>query len=123
MKSSDTLYIAQTDIKDYFYSIGLPEELRPYFTFPQVDLKRVSPSDPRCLGVDGPVLIHPCMKVVPMGWNWAMYIAQRAHQHQAMLAAKVGVESVVVDGRPVPPLDVENHTLLIPYADNLNIVG
>ena len=104
MKAKDTLYIAQTDIKDYFYSIGLPEELRPYFTFPQVDLRKISPEDPRCIGVEGPVLIYPCMKVVPMGWNWAMYIAQRAHQHQAMLAAKVGVESVVVDGRPVPPL-------------------
>ena len=122
MKPNDTLYIAQTDIKDYFYSIGLPEELRPYFTFPQVDLKKICPEDPRCRGVEGPVLIQPCMKVVPMGWNWAMYIAQRAHQHQAMLAAKVGVESVVVDGRPVPPLDEKNHTLLIPYADNLNIV-
>ena len=123
MKPNDTLYIAQTDIKDYFYSIGLPEGLRPYFTFPQVDLKKIFPEDPRCRGVEGPVLIHPCMKVVPMGWNWAMYIAQPAHQHQAMLAAKVGVESVVVDGRPVPPLDEKNHTLLIPYADNLNIVS
>ena len=52
-----------------------------------------------------------------------MYIAERAHQHQAMVAAKVSMERVVFDGRPVLPLDDRNSTLLIPYADNLNIVG
>ena len=30
-------------------------------------------------------MLHPAMKVVPMGWNWAMFIAQRVHQHQSML--------------------------------------
>lgn len=40
-----------------------------------------------------------------------------------MLAAQVGVERVVVDGRPVPRLDRSTPTLLVPYADNLNIVG
>ncbi|CAK8996987.1 unnamed protein product, partial [Durusdinium trenchii] len=123
MSDEDTLYIAQTDIKDYFYSIGLPVGLRPYFAFPQVDLHAIAPDHPLCRQASGPLIVFPRMKVVPMDWNWAMYIAQRAHQYQAMLAAQVGVERVVVDGRPVPRLDRSTPTLLVPYADNLNIVG
>lgn len=118
-----TLYVAQTDIKDFFYAIGLPEALRPFFAFPQVDLRKIAPLHPRCADACGPVLVYPAMKVVPMGRNWAMYLAQRAHQRQAMIAAQVGPDRIVVDGKPVPRLSSQNPVLLVPYADNLNIVG
>ena len=123
MDSKDTMYIAQSDIRDSFYSIGLPQELRGYFCFPQVDLRQCVPDHPLCQSTAGPVLMFPAMRVVPMGWNWAMYVAQRIHQHQAMIAAGFGMESIVVDGRPVHPLNDQHPTLLVPYADNLNIVG
>ena len=56
-----------------------------------------------------------------MGWNWAMFIAQRVHQHQSMLAANLPMSRVLVDGRPSPALT--EGVALVPYADNLNIVG
>eukprot|EP00435_Cladocopium_sp_Y103_P026023 s1915_g6.t1 len=116
------LFIAQIDIRDYFYSIGMPVGLRPYFALPKIDLKIVVPDHPLCLAHDGPSLfLHPALKVVPMGWNWAMFIAQRVHQHQSMLAAGLAMERVLVDGRPSP--DLAKGIALVPYADNLNIVG
>ena len=30
----ESLYIAQSDIKDYFYSLGLPEDLQAFFSLP-----------------------------------------------------------------------------------------
>ena len=42
------MFIAQTDVKDYFYSIGMPRELRPFFALPAVDLRRVIPNHPLC---------------------------------------------------------------------------
>ena len=123
MGPEDQLYVAQSDIRDYFYSIGMPEELRSYFCLPQVDLRLVAPEHPLCLCSVGAVLIYPVMKVVPMGWNWAMYLAQRIHTYQSMLAAQVGVDRVVVDSRPVPKLNQDIPFLLVPYADNLNILG
>lgn len=56
-----------------------------------------------------------------MGWSWAMFIAQRVHQHQAMIAAEVDSSRVLVDGRPAPALS--DGPVLVPYADNLNIIG
>ena len=116
-----SLFTAQSDIRDYFYSIGMPECLRKYFCLPQVDLRSISPDHPMCAGAQNPVLMFPTMKVVPMGWSWAMYIAQRVHQCQAMTAGGVPIERVLVDGRPAPPLG--DDPILVPYADNLNIVG
>ena len=36
----DEMYIAQTDIRDYFYAIGLPVYLRFFLHFPELTLKR-----------------------------------------------------------------------------------
>ena len=121
--AEETIYIAMSDIKDYFYSIGLPVELRKYFCLPQVDLRKIDPDHLRCRDHGSPVLTYPAMKVVPMGWNWAMFIAQRVHQHQAMLAAEVDMSRVLVDGRPAPSLDQAGPPILVSYADNLNIIG
>ena len=62
------------------------------------------------------------MKVVPMGWSWAMFFAQRIHQHQVMIGAGISHEQVLVDGRPPPMLD-DGKSIVIPYADNLNVIG
>lgn len=123
LSSDDTMYIAQTDIKDYFYSIGLPVELRPYFALPPVDLQEIFPKNDKIFGNFGnqSCRVYPTLVVVPMGWNWAMFISQRIHQYQAMVAAQVGIERCLVDGRPSPNLD--SGPVLIPYADNLNIIG
>lgn len=52
-----------------------------------------------------------------------MFVAQRVHQHQAMLAAEVGMTRVLVDARPPPPLSRAEKPILVPYADNLSVIG
>ena len=51
-----------------------------------------------------------------------MWIAQCIHQHQAAVALNCSPSQVLVDGRPPPALQADT-ALLIPYADNLNVVG
>ena len=70
-----TLFTAQSDVKDYFYSIGLPEGLRGYFCLPAVSCSQLRL--PTTALPDGAEQVFPCMKVVPMGWSRAMWIAQR----------------------------------------------
>ena len=87
-----------------------------------IDLKKILPQHPLCLKHQGDSLfLHPVLTVVPMGWSWAMFIAQRVHQHHAMIAAEVDSSRVLVDGRPAPALS--DGPVLVPYADNLNIIG
>lgn len=56
--------------------------------------------------------VYPRLRAVPMGWNWAMWINQRAHQHVALHGR----------GRPCPDLS-DGKVILVPYADNLNVAG
>ena len=100
----EQMHIAQTDIRDYFYSIGMSPNLRKFFGLPKVDLKAI-PSHALCAGsAENHLWVHPILIVIPMGWSWAMFVAQRVHQHQSMLAAEVPMSRVLVDGRPAPPL-------------------
>ena len=97
----ETMYIAQSDVKDYFYSIGLPSGLRRFFCLPPVRGSQVDFVIPGFEGFDGD--IYPRLKVVPMGWSWAMWIAQRIHQYQAALAVGCSPAQVLADGRPRRP--------------------
>ena len=125
----EKVYTAQSDIKDYFYSIGLPEYLYNFFCLPAIRpslLRRLAQQhglvidELQGLGDEEP--IYPQMKVVPMGWSWAMYFAQRIRQHQVMLGTGAKPEQVLADGRPAPSLS-QGVPLLVPYADNLNVIG
>ena len=127
-EAGQILFTAQSDVKDYFYSIGLPEGLRKFFCLPPVPAAQFSKFlrggalDPCCLPPGDANQVFPALKVVPMGWSWAMRVAQRIHQHQAELALNIGPEQVLVDGRPPPSLQ-SGLPVLIPYADNMNICG
>ncbi|CAE8608177.1 unnamed protein product [Polarella glacialis] len=123
--AGETLYVAQSDIKDYFYSLSLPEELREYFGLPAIPTRFLQEwGIPFEHGgsCDNEGFVCPIMTVVPMGWSWAMWIAQRAHQHQAMLGSQVPFSHIIVDGAPVPDLS-DGSPVLLPYADNLNVAG
>ena len=117
----EQLYVAQSDVRDYFYSIGLPPGLRGYFALPPIAAHMLPPGLVDPSEVEGG-MTHPRMKVVPMGWSWAMWIAQRIHQHQAALAVDCSPDQVLVDGRPPPDLQAGS-PVMIPYADNLNVCG
>ena len=115
------MYTAQSDVKDYFYSIGLPEGLRGYFCMPPIPLDEAKRFSRQSFS-DDVENVYPSMRVVPMGWSWAMWVAQRIHQHQACVALDISPSQVLVDGRPPPPLS-SGEPVVIPYADNLNVCG
>lgn len=122
ISSEATLFCAQSDIKDYFYSIGLPEYLHSYFCLPPIRPSFLRDQIPELQGMSDHIDIFPQMRVVPMGWNWAMYFAQRIHQHQVMIGANLQVTQILADGRPPPDLS-SGQTIVVPYADNLNVLG
>ena len=94
----EKLYVAQSDIKDYFYSLQLPKNLRQMFCTPPIagsllEHWKVSVDQGGSLGRDG--WIHPMLRVVPMGWSWAMWLLQRAHQFQSQIGAGVSQDRVL----------------------------
>lgn len=125
LQENDTLYVAQSDIKDYFYSLALPDSLRPLFCLPPIPFALLDdwqvPSTLRsATAADG--WIRPRLRVVPMGWSWAMWLSQRVHTHICLESTKLGFDRLLVDGNPCPDLAC-GEVALLPCADNLNVLG
>jgi hypothetical protein len=69
-----TLYVAKTDIDNFYHRLIMPEWLWPYFALP--------PLSSATLGFPGPDhLVYPCCRTLPMGWTHSVFIAQAAHEH------------------------------------------
>ena len=123
LEPNDSLFISQSDVKDYFYSLELPAELRDLFCLPAVH-----PSVLQELGIDSSGLCdqqgwtYPRLRAVPMGWNWATWLSQRVHQFLSLEASGLSEDRLLVEGRACPDLS-DGCPALIVYADNLNVFG
>eukprot|EP00959_Pyramimonas_sp_CCMP1952_P409669 8585644-Pyramimonas_sp.AAC.1 len=60
------------------------------------------------------------MAVVPMGWSWAMWVAQRVVYHQSVCSRAVPVDRILSDERPAPDMS-DGWPALLAYADNINV--
>ena len=63
------LYVAKSDLSDYFYRFRIPQWMEKYFALPAID--------PIELGLEqryGDVRIYPCLTVLAMGWSHSVYL-------------------------------------------------
>ena len=120
--ADQSLYIAQSDLKDYFCSLALPEDLRDLFCLLAVSRKLLMQAGIEEQRLPERGMLYGAFCVIPMGWSWVMWIAQRVHQHQAMIASGLSIDRIIFDGRPPPPL-ASGEPALLPYADNSNVIG
>ena len=121
------MFVAQEDVKDYFYRLAISRELGEYFAFPKICVERLSqelgytPSELLKGDVNPDAPIHPFMCVLPMGFSWAFHLAHQVHCHLSRLALP-GIP-LLRDREPLPRIgrqtgDTENAMLV--YADNNN---
>ena len=122
----DSAFIAQDDVKDFFFRIGVEDDLSEWFGLPEVsieDLCRVYISDgleipDEIAALRGtPGSVHPALVVLPMGWSWSFHLAQCVHEHLASVALPKADR--LVDRRPVPDLATGRSCLML-CADNGN---
>eukprot|EP00971_Amphidinium_carterae_P170959 3388019-Amphidinium_carterae.1 len=57
-----------------------------------------------------------------MGWTWAAYYAHRAHMHQ-LKTALTGFNVQFLDGTAPPKHLVKETVAVLPYIDNLTVLG
>ncbi|OLQ05790.1 hypothetical protein AK812_SmicGene10971 [Symbiodinium microadriaticum] len=112
------LTICTADLKDAFYHLSLPEELRTYFTLAPIDGKFLSVKEVGGQRVKPGVMYYPRLAVVPMGWSWALYICQTLHEN-LVAQAGLGDDIRLRDKRPCPTSGYV-HT---EYVDNLVLIG
>ena len=123
-QDGQTLFCAQSDIKDYFYSLALPLTLRSLFCLPPVDFDllqdwEVSSTLRPSGSVEG--WTWPRLRVIPMGWFWALWISQRVHSRLCLQAT--GLSRFLVEGAASPRFGLRLGCSTAIYADNLNVLG
>jgi integrase len=106
-----TVYVAKTDISDFYHRLLLPEWLIPYFALPGVKAGKVGMG--ATYGED--TLIYPCCTTLPMGWSHSPYIAQAAHEN--LLDTETSMQPV--DRMGGPDVDMRlNRTMHGIYIDD-----
>ena len=77
-KADDPLLLAQTDVKNAFYRIGVPAGLEECFLLPQVKSSMLTE-----LGIELPsdlaagAFVSPALTVLAMGFSWSLCFCQR----------------------------------------------
>jgi hypothetical protein len=79
-----TVFVAKSDLSDYYHTLLLPSWLRPYLALPAVRA-----GDVGLASVYGDRWVFPMCVSVPMGWSWAVYLAQRAHVNLILRATSL----------------------------------
>eukprot|EP00959_Pyramimonas_sp_CCMP1952_P076201 1592171-Pyramimonas_sp.AAC.1 len=114
-------YFAGVDVQNAFYQHKLPAYLRPLFCLPaatagelgisKLDGRRAAPW----------TRLRPQLAAAPMGWNWALHFAQRAHERALDQRPALRPEPRAVDFEPpASPLSEPAHSL---YVDNALVAG
>ncbi len=122
----------EADVSDCFYRFSL-DELAHYFGINHpLEAKQWKHLGVDCTSVFDPVVGHyvtttddqilfPCFKVVPMGWSWALFLANEAVLNIASRGS-VWAEGILREKKVTPQLD-EYRSLLGVYVDNITVIG
>ncbi|CAE7560259.1 UPF1 [Symbiodinium sp. CCMP2592] len=127
----DQMFVSQEDVKDFFYRLGIGQDLGEYFSLPPIDAKMLQdelgylPAEAAKLQDAGCTEIFPYMCVLPMGFSWAFHLA---HEARAELSRRTLPRVAQVrDREPAPLLGRAVtggiHEASLIYADNHNHLG
>ena len=83
--ANQSLYVAKSDLADFFYRFRIPEWMHPYFALPGIISDEIGLQDKFGSGV----LVYPCLTVLAMGWSHSVYLAQTAHEHLLNTATRL----------------------------------
>jgi hypothetical protein len=97
--ASRPLFVAKSDVDNFYHRLRLPLWMRAYFALPPVSAGAVGLEGARIDGADAGCvrrlsaadLVFPACVTLPMGWSHSVYVAQRAHEH--IIATRTGLRS------------------------------
>jgi len=69
------MFVAKSDLSNFYHHLGLPAWMQPYFALPPL-----TPTELLACGVP-PGAAFPMCVTLPMGFSHAVYLAQTGHEH------------------------------------------
>ncbi len=112
------LYMASADLQNAFYTLEMPGELRKFFGLKAVRAGKLGVEELHGRAIGPNEWLHPVVKVVPMGWSWALWWCQSVHEKIAERAGLTEAERLR-DRHPV----TSDRFWHIQYVDNLHVLG
>ncbi|CAE7239903.1 unnamed protein product [Symbiodinium sp. CCMP2592] len=114
LEGGKDLVVCQADLKDAFYHLELPFQLRDYFGLPGARAKDLGITTVGGVRIDQDTIVYPRLSVVPMGWSHALYLCQSIHE-SLVEQAGLGDSNRLRDRRRAP----NSHCAHTQYVDNL----
>ncbi|CAK0819305.1 unnamed protein product, partial [Prorocentrum cordatum] len=74
------VYIGMADVKDCFHRMRIDSALSQYFCLPPVMAGAFGVTEVEGTKVQTSTAIYPCWQVLPTGFSWSLYFAQRANE-------------------------------------------
>ena len=75
LPADSPMFVAKSDLSNFYHHLGLPVWLQPFFALPPLTAAELS-------SIGAPVGgAFPICVTMPMGWSHAVYLAQSAHEH------------------------------------------
>ena len=75
-KAGERVFVAKTDLSDFFYRFRTPEWMHPWFALPPVTAAECGHA--RFANAQR---VWPCLAVLAMGWSHSVFATQAAHEH------------------------------------------
>ncbi|CAK0868534.1 unnamed protein product, partial [Prorocentrum cordatum] len=116
--------IGMADVKDCFHRMRIDSALSQYFCLPPVKAGAFGVTEVEGIKVQTSTAIYPCWQVLPMGFSWSLYFAQRANEEVSRRSGALlrgpslsdhGPPLVFAPGRA--PQEVRHYV----YVDNLGV--
>jgi hypothetical protein len=109
------LWVAKSDLSDFFYRFRIPTWMQPYFALPGVTSDALGLQSRFGAGVT----IYPCLSVLAMGWSHSVFLTQTAHEHMLNTRTTLGCDDRIT-GTADLRVDRVRHLV---YVDDLIILG
>ncbi|CAK0897361.1 unnamed protein product, partial [Prorocentrum cordatum] len=123
LKRPPTIHMASTaalvnmDIADCFYQFRAPDYMVPWFGMRPLRARQLGVMVVDGLAVSEGAWVCPCLRVLPMGFAWAMRWTQQAHRELLRRGGLGGIESELVDRQIAPSVDSPQVPRVV-YVDN-----
>jgi hypothetical protein len=101
----ETIYVAKTDLSDFYYRIRIPEWMKTYFGLPPIMMNGKK--------------MYPVLKVLAMGWSHSVFVTQTIHQHLLNIETKLNDKDRINSNNDL----LLNRTRHLVYIDDLIIIG
>ncbi|CAK0831634.1 unnamed protein product [Prorocentrum cordatum] len=122
LESSGDFYVAQGGIQCAFYHMAVPPDRGDFLRLPTISNRFVGLKNVGSLSVGRRALLQPVVRLMPIGWNWALYFCQSALV-RGMIDAGIQPNRHLADGAAPTPLASRSDLVAAGYVDNFCAVS